>query len=839
MADHRRPAGWPKKGETASVMNAVSAGVDSSGKTYIVLYWSPNYEAKGYNLYRSVNGGRGGNQPINGRRLIAPARTCAELQALVPLDSPEWDLLTNAFTGLAARKDFRYNVDSRNLAYVVDPAVRIGLHGLRGYAKLSKAAVVELLGSRLVDPCSALERGLTDEEEAVFDALAHINLKLRIARGLAYIDRRVAVGKTYTYELRGVMNDERGVTLANGVAAVAGTFVLPDPPSGFSVAAGDRQVLALWNSNPHAASYTVQRSTNPGGPYQVVNDAPIWLDVEKDLQNKSISPPRPGFVDYQRWDKDGLPETHDVNGVAIAGPENDTTYYYQVASLDILERTGSWSAFESAIPTCATAPMAPGDLKVVPTTPAAVPPLPPSLGLTWRKVTRDVANHQILDATQTYRIYRAEAQAELEDLSALPMPVAIVTADPTDPTTPTLDWRDTDPVLVRPYGEKDFWYRLTCTDAHNNTSAPSALIAGRIPDFTPPGPTLPVGADGFADYIRIYWKPNSEPDLAGYQVWRGVCDRGLIYTPGRDKEHAGGCDVSLVGDVPLVIATQRFEATGQIYFDDYSVPSGSPLCYAYWVRAYDAAQNLYPGNHGCPAGRQEYVCQRLYEQTPPPAPIITGLRARNDAVLVEWIGPPVQDLRAFHIYRGDEENSPPIFVGCMLNTGVPHQGRWPGMKPQCADIPAEANPATAHGSFLDTNVEPNRIYWYRVSALDWLGNESESADLTRLPAISTFTYSRDLPATPVVLAPAGAPPGTACGLSVSWSPAYDPAIVEGFVVFRSRISDGDYLQVSPVVKGNSFTDLSARRGVDYWYKVQAIDGMGRLSAPSVPVLHRY
>jgi hypothetical protein len=826
----KRPT-WPTKGETGSVMSAVSAGIDAAGNTYIVLYWSPNYEVTGYNLYRSLPGGRSSRRPVNGNQPIAPVKTCAELEAIIPPDSPEWDLLTNAFTGLAAAHEFRANPAAHRQDFTVDQSTLVGLHGLRGYPGLASAAIKSLLGKNLVDPCTAMQRGLTSEEESAFDALAHINLKLRLTRGLAYEDHAVQAGQTYTYELRGVKKDRSEVVLAKGVTVVAGVFTLPDPPSGFNVTAGDHQVLTLWNSNPHAVSYSVQRSTNSGAFYQVINDTPIWLDITKDLQNNPIKPPCPGFVDFQRWDSDGLPSTHTVNGVAIAGPDNGTTYYYEVASLDILGRAGSWSAFQAATPACSTSPMAPGELKVDPST------NPPALMLTWRKVTRDVANHQILDSSQTYQIYRSDTQASLEDLATLSTHlVASQWADPTDAATPTLAWTDSDPSLVPPYGEKDFWYRLTCTDAHGNVSAPSAIISGRIPDTRPPGPTLPTGAEGFADHIRVYWEPNPETDLAGYQVWRGVCDRGLIYTPGKEKQ--GHCDVSLVGDVSFVESKNLFDAVKRIYFDDYSVPSGSPLCYAYWVRAYDASQNLYPGDHNCPASRHEYVCQRLYEQTPPPAPIITGLRARNDAVLVEWIGSPVQDLRAFHIYRSDKENDPPAFVGCMLSDGTPYPGKWPGIQPQCADIPAEPDPAAAKGSFLDTIVEANRIYWYRVSALDWLGNESEAADLTKLPAISTFTYSRDLPDTPVISPPA-APSGAGCGLPVNWSPAYDPAVVEGFVVFRSNAPDGNYRQLSPVVKGNTFTDQSARRGVDYWFKVQAIDLTGKLSAASAPVLHRY
>ena len=58
--------------------------------------------------------------------------------------------------------------------------------------------------------------------------------------------------------------------------------------------------------------------------------------------------------------------------------------------------------------------------------------------------------------------------------------------------------------------------------------------------------------------------------------------------------------MTLVGDVPLGDAKAMHAATGRISFEDTSVPAGSPLCYAYWVRAYDQAGNLTRGTTGVP-----------------------------------------------------------------------------------------------------------------------------------------------------------------------------------------------------------------------------------------------
>ena len=86
-------------------------------------------------------------------------------------------------------------------------------------------------------------------------------------------------------------------------------------------------------------------------------------------------------------------------------------------------------------------------------------------------------------------------------------------------------------------------------------------LGRRLRRTRPPGPTALVGVVGDPDHITVSWSPNSEPDLAGYQIYRGVCDHGYLYLPGvtwvKDKEgrlvrkgeSRFRCDMTLVGDV--------------------------------------------------------------------------------------------------------------------------------------------------------------------------------------------------------------------------------------------------------------------------------------------------
>jgi len=94
-----------------------------------------------------------------------------------------------------------------------------------------------------------------------------------------------------------------------------------------------------------------------------------------------------------------------------------------------------------------------------------------------------------------------------------------------------------------------------------------------------------------------------------------------------------------------------------------------------------------------------------------------------------------------------------------------------------------------------------------------------------------------VPPLPDLLAPL-LPETDQCGLDVAWDPPYDSALIRGFLVFRSSAGQ-PYRQVSDILDANGFSDATARRGIDYRYRVQAMDHNGTLSAPSDPVLHRY
>ena len=321
----------------------------------IVLTWPALDEVTQYNIYRKTSPlGEYPDEPLNGATPISIMTDCDDIKAVMYPGSYEWEILATGLGTEAA--DF--------------------------------------------DPCaiSEIPRDSTDFER--LQILVRGVWKIAIVAGQGYNDEKVTNGTTYYYELRGIIGKQEEV-LATDITITAGVPIPTAAPTGLEAIAGDSKVLILWDEVEGAAGYNVYRATS-AGTYQRVNDTSFMAEVAFDFDGNDISPAKPGFVDFQRWDSYGNPESHDVNGHAITGPEDGEEYFYQVVGVDLFGQEGTLSAeIASATPTDQTPPMAPGEVTV------SANDAENQLEVRWAKVSYDTDGHDE-PSIQGYRVYRYE-----------------------------------------------------------------------------------------------------------------------------------------------------------------------------------------------------------------------------------------------------------------------------------------------------------------------------------------------------------------------------------------------------------------------------------------------
>jgi len=738
----------------------------------VVLVWSPDDIAAGYNIYRkNANALVWPRDPLNGSP-IAFSSDCGDIQQHLVKGGDAWNLVANALA----------------------------------------------TAEGLFHPCDLGSVTLSTSQEAALSILARANWRIAAALGLGFEDDTVTNGQDYIYEIRGVddMGIETGV-LATSLVVTAGQ---PDDlPAVTSMAAqsGDSRVLLTWEAVVGATGYVVYRQSMGIPGWKRINDSTFLMSVSTDLENNPID--ASGYLDEMAWQENGDPGAHTVEGMFIVGPFNGGTYEYRVAAVDLL---GNESAMFSDVvigqPLDATSPQTPTNIVVSALENAGSNG---ALEIRWTNVSRDVQGHP--EFVQAFEVTRYEDAGSAGTL--------VATVAPPAPNVNQVFAIDDDPQLRSDFGPKIWYYRIRTIDVEGNASAFSAAANGYLQDIVAPAPPNGLSSEGFETYIRVSWELGPESDLDGYQLYRALCDGDL--TEGQEREESPWV---LIDEISYDDAQVLEAGDGAVWIDDTTVPDGSPLCYAYLVKAKDTSQNT-SGSWPPDFDIEDYVCQNLRDRTGPDPAVVTAADARDHAVRVSWSAPPIQDVKAYHVYRSEEPDTGYEWVGGRMVTEPtdppiiltePFVGNFSG----CEDIPVTSQPYMGHGRLVDMIPDPKRIYFYKVLGVDVHGNESDQADAV---AVSTFTYTAQGPEIPEIYSITQDP--ESCELTVSWTPVFDGAQHNGFVVYREEVGGSGYYTMGGLIIGNVFVDTGVVAGKTYNYRVQLLGADGKTSTPSLPYNH--
>ncbi|MGA9119159.1 MAG: hypothetical protein WB699_07305 [Bacteroidota bacterium] len=791
-----------------TVAQDLSAFTKASGPAQVLLVWPADTTSSTlvrYNIYRKPGGAPlYPSSPLNPTP-IAPITDCTAFKAVIPGGSADWEMLAAAFSDSATHLP---------LANVC---------AITSYLKFSPDWTKALIFARS---------------------------RPSVARvmGIGFLDVGVVMANTYTYQIRRVLLDGTEAPLigANEKTITVGSPASIPTPANVRLVVGDAKLQILWDKpSPEFSPFNVYRALSMGGPYRRVNMPDMSIDISRDLDSALVSPPANGFTDYERWDSVGNPAPRSVPGVAgtFTGPSNGIRYYYKVTHKDILGNEGGFSSIVNGVPVDKTPPGTPNTIIVNPLESTS------SFEIRWPRVDRDIDGHK--EQTKSYRVYRyvsgENPNTGASFVGSAPHP------GPTD-STRWLRVVDATAGLRSACRDSTLYFRVEAVDSNGNVSTRSAAVGGALKDTTRPKNVTGTNAEGFDDYIRVKWNLNNDCDIDRYLIYRALCDYGdWIPCPDSTKRRPNGAAEKTPQQNPPkpgkpsacggpfvlvgVMTQEEAKARGNpTYFDDHSIPAGSPICYSYLIKAQDLSQNI-SGSMPVPDKTKEIiVCQRLRDRTPPEPGIISGLWARDSAIVVEIIGPPIQDIAAYHIYRSETgEHGAYGWVGGMKIVPPPGSNivlTTPYKAPAtvgCNTIPLVSNDYMSQVTFVDKKAEPRRIYWYKALGIDQSGNETP---VDSAMAISTFTFARNRESGPEITAVTAT--DNPCALTLTWTPGYDSTSMSGFVVFRGMAQAGPYYQVNSVVRTNTLVDNSVARTVSYWYRVAYLKKTGGASGLSAP-----
>lgn len=812
----------------------VEAFTNSSGAGRVLLMWSPDTVTANvrYNIYRKeASEPSWSGTPINSVP-ISPVTDCGRFRTVIPSASATWNMLSYALGDSTGG---------------IPPVTPLGnVCSIVSFPKGSeKWRRVQIFAGYLPDVAQVMGQG--------------------------FQDNAVSVGKTYTYRIIRIDGgSELPLLPESEVTITAGSPGAIPTPGDVAAVPSDSKVQVLWEipGDSKFQSFDVRRATGPGGPWRKVNDVSFSSEIRSTINQDTVDPAQHGFTDYQRYDTNGAFATHDVPNppgpdVSVNGPFDGTTYYYQVRHKDPMGNPGAWSATVSATPVDSTRPAVPYGLSVT-----AVEEMN-GFQIRWNRVSLDIQGNA--EAVRGYRVYRYENP---EDPNVGATQVGGIVSQPGD-TSITIEIFDTSPGLRSPCGDKSYFYRIETLDSTDNRSFRSVAVGDALKDTTRPDDVSGTETEGFNDYIQVRWDLNSDCDIDEYRIYRAYCNYGDWF-PCLDREYEGsslelykryvamygdqnynpdggpythydpkkgglgpkipdcGGPFQLIGSITHEEAKSRKEATGKAWFNDETVPTESPICYAYLVKAVDRSQNE-SGFMPVPDPATEIIlCERLRDKTPPGPAIVAGLLARDSTVIVEWIGPPVQDIAAYHVYRSEDENGPYVWAGGRTVVPPPATGvvltapfTAPGIV-GCDSIPLVSRDWMSAGSIVDT-VPPRDIYWYKIVGVDQQGNETPPDSAV---GVSTFTFKSNRDPSPIINAVI--PEEGPCALRIEWGPGFDPDSAIGFAVFRCRVPAGDYYQIGNIVKDNVYVDNSVARNVTYWYRIAMLRKDGSLTELSPP-----
>jgi fibronectin type 3 domain-containing protein len=501
------------------------------------------------------------------------------------------------------------------------------------------------------------------------------------------------------HTLKEIATDVAGNTSNSSVTVSVqnGTTTAPGAPSLNNATAGNGSVALAWsapssNGGSAITGYKIYRGTSSGTEtlLTTLGNVTSWTD----------------------------------NGAA-----NGTTYYYKVTAVN--------SVGESA---------ASNEMSATPTQPATVPGAPTlnsaaggnaNVALAWTAPSSNGGS-----AITGYKVYRGTSSGNETLLTTL----GNVTS-----------WTDNTASNGATY-----FYKVTVLNSVGESAASNELSATPSQPATVPGaPTLSSAAAGNGSVALAWSAPSSNGGSAiiGYKIYRGTSSGGetLLTTLGN-----------------VTSWTDNTASNGATYF--YKVTALNSI-------GESAASNELSATPSAPA-------------TAPSAPSLNSATPGNGSVALAWSAPSSNGgsaITGYRVYRGTSSGSETLLTTLGNVT-----------------------------SWTDSGVTNGTTYFYKVTALNSVGESGASNELSATP-----TQPATVPGAPSLTSATAGNGSVALGWSAPSSNG--GSAITGYKIYRGT-SSGNETLLTTIGNVTSWTDNGVTNGTTYFYKVTALNSVGESAA---------
>lgn len=211
------------------------------------------------------------------------------------------------------------------------------------------------------------------------------------------------------------------------------------------------------------------------------------------------------------------------------------------------------------------------------------------------------------------------------------------------------------------------YFKIEAVDKNNNTRESFPMLVQPVDSVPPAKPTGLTGTIDSTGVVTLSWKPNTDPDLQGYRIYRA----------NQETEEFSQLTVS--------------PQSGTGYRDSVGIKNLNPKVF-YKISALDNRENM--------SELSEALILKKPDVIPPSAPVFTQYNVEKNTVSLQWAGSSSTDVAGQYLYKKENNAAQWTLVDALSKDKT---------------------------DYTDKKIAEGNVYSYTLIAKDESGLESEPA----------------------------------------------------------------------------------------------------------------